>query len=154
MPFKTIKFVLERSKLLSEYRFTVNMSTPPPVKKTKRETDIFAENRLKTSSTVNEFKFNKQRVKLLSGSEAFLRQECKSVAYYMHRDQRVQDNWAMLYAQKIAIEHGLPLHVITMISVNHPTDAGATLRTMKFSLDGLEEVANELKELRDQGGNN
>ena len=65
----------------------------------------------------------------------------------MHRDQRVQDNWAMLYAQKIAIEHGLPLHVITMISVNHPTDAGATLRTMKFSLDGLEEVANELKEL-------
>ncbi len=32
-------------------------------------------------------------------------QECKSVAYWMSRDQRVQDNWALLYAQKIALEN-------------------------------------------------
>ena len=94
------------------------------------------------------FKFNKKRVNLLSGSEAFLRQECKSVAYYMHRDQRVQDNWAMLYAQKLAMEHGLPLHVIAMIRVNYPDNAGATLRHMQFSLGGLEEVSNELKQLK------
>merc|ERR1719510_437735 len=31
-----------------------------------------------------------------------------------------------------------------MISSNHPTDAGATLRAMKFSLDGLQEVAMDL----------
>lgn len=123
------------------------MTTPPPSKKLKNEVDMFHQDRLKVAATVTEFKFNKNRAKLIAGAEAFLRQECKSVAYYMHRDQRVQDNWAMIYAQTLALEHGLPLHVISMISSKHPDDAGATLRAVKFSLDGLQEVANDLKQL-------
>ena len=34
-------------------------------------------------------------------------QECKGVAYWMSRDQRVQDNWALIYAQKLAKENRL-----------------------------------------------
>ncbi len=34
------------------------------------------------------------------------------MAYWMNRDQRVQDNWAMLYAQKLALQERLPLHVV------------------------------------------
>lgn len=123
------------------------MSTPPPAKKLKSEGDLFHDERLKAASSPTEFDFNKKRVKLLGGSEAFLRQECKAIAYYMHRDQRVQDNWAMIYAQRLALEHGLPLHVIAMISSKHPEDTGATLRAVKFSLDGLEEIANNLRRL-------
>ena len=123
---------------------TGRMPTSPPSKKPKLEADFFQEDRNKANVSAAEFVFNKKRVKLLSGSEGFLRQECKALAYYMHRDQRVQDNWAMIYAQKVATEHGIPLHVIAMISSNHPKDAGATLRAMKFSLDGLQEVAMDL----------
>ena len=142
-----LRYIVAKNYRILSTQQTYNMSSPPPVKKAKLEGDLFMESRIKVAENVNEFQFNKKRVKLLSGSEAFLRQECKSVAYYMHRDQRVQDNWAMLYAQKLAMEHGLPLHVISMISVNHPNDAGATLRTIQFSLNGLEEVANQLKKL-------
>ena len=146
MTLRNIKHILFSNFKVLNKLHCANMSSPP-AKKAKIVSDVFMENRLKVAENVNEFQFNKKRIKLLSGSEAFLRQECKSVAYYMHRDQRVQDNWAMLYAQKLAMEHGLPLHVISMISVTHPNDAGATHRTIKFSLNGLEEVANDLKKL-------
>ena len=112
------------------------MPNSPPSKEPKLEADIIQEDRNKAKVSAADFVFNKKRVKLLSGSEGFLRQECKALAYYMHRDQRVQDNWAMIYAQKVATEHGIPLHVIAMISSSHPTAAGATLGAMKFSLDG------------------
>ena len=132
--------------VVNTFKIHIRMSTSP-AKKAKYEIDMFHADRLKVSSSATEFPFNKKRLTLLSGSEAFLRQECKAVAYYMHRDQRVQDNWAMIYAQKLALEHRIPLHVITLISSKHPNDAGATLRTMKFCLDGLEEVAQDLKRL-------
>ena len=134
MTLRNIKHILFSNFKVLNKLHCANMSSPP-AKKAKIVSDVFMKNRLKVAENVNEFQFNKKRIKLLSGSEAFLRQECKSVAYYMHRDQRVQDNWAMLYAQKLAMEHGLPLHVISMISVTHPNDAGATHRTIKFSLN-------------------
>lgn len=34
------------------------------------------------------------------------------VVYWMQRDQRVQDNWAMIYAQKMALHHKVPLSVV------------------------------------------
>lgn len=120
-------------------------ASPPPTKKVKLDVDMFHQDRCKAAPSAVEFKFNQSRVKLLAGTESF--KECKAVGYYMHRDQRVQDNWAMIYAQKLALEHSLPLHVITMISRKHPEDTGATLRALKFSLDGLEEVSNDLKQL-------
>ena len=34
------------------------------------------------------------------------------VAYWMSRDQRVQDNWSLVYAQKMALQHQVPLFVV------------------------------------------
>ena len=36
--------------------------------------------------------------------------------YWMWRDRRVQDNWALLYSQKQAIKHNVPLKVAVMTS--------------------------------------
>jgi deoxyribodipyrimidine photo-lyase len=57
---------------------------------------------------------------------------------------RVQDNWAMLFTQKLALKNKLPLHVIFCLTDNF---LGATLRHYKFMLDGLEEVAEDLRKL-------
>ena len=72
----------------------------------------------------DKFKFNKKRVRTLSGNDGFLAREAKGVVYYMHRDQRVQDNWALIYAQRLAYQHNLPLSVVAMISAQHPKDTG------------------------------
>ena len=56
----------------------------------------------------DKFKFNKKRVRTLSGNDGFLAREAKGVVYYMHRDQRVQDNWALIYAQRLAYQVSPP----------------------------------------------
>ena len=96
--------------------------SPSPVKKAKIEdensslADQFAERRESAGENVEKFKFNMKRVKFLTGNEGFLHREAKGVAYYMHRDQRLQDNWAALFAQKLALADNLPLYVIAGIS--------------------------------------
>lgn len=62
----------------------------------------------------------------------------------MARDQRVEDNWAFLFAQKLAIQNKVPLHVVFCL-----TDSfmDATIRHFIFMLKGLEEVAEECKKL-------
>jgi len=128
--------------------------SPSPVKKAKTEDENsslanqFAEKRKSAGENVEKFgKFNMKRVKFLTGNEGFLHREAKGVAYYMHRDQRLQDNWAALFAQKLALADNLPLYVIAGISVSHPDHAEATRRTLDFSLGGLEEVAKECAKL-------
>ena len=36
------------------------------------------------------------------------------VTYWMGRDARVQDNWALLHAAELAAKHGLPLSVVSV----------------------------------------
>lgn len=63
------------------------------------------------------------------------------IVYWMRRDQRVADNWALLQARQIAgKEH--PLAVVFTLS---PTFLGATIRQYGFMLRGLESVAAELE---------
>jgi len=66
------------------------------------------------------------------------------VVYWMSRDQRVQDNWALLYAQHIALEHDVPLGVAFCLA---PQFLGAQRRQYAFMCDGLEEVREALAEL-------
>ena len=64
------------------------------------------------------------------------------VVYWMSRDQRVHDNWALLYAQKLALEKNTPLLVI----FNLVTDfLEATLRQYAFMINGLKELELELR---------
>ena len=97
--------------------------SPPPVKKVKTGHEEclnlaaqFDENRKKAGENVEKFKFNMKRVQFLTGNEGFLHREAKGVAYYLHRDQRLQDNWAALFAQKLALADNLPLYIIAGIS--------------------------------------
>lgn len=59
------------------------------------------------------------------------------VVYWMSRDQRLADNWALLYAQQIATEHKMPLAIVFCLV---PEYLGATIRQYDFMLKGLQEV--------------
>ncbi|XP_061099051.1 CPD photolyase isoform X2 [Conger conger] len=83
--------------------------------------------------------FNEKRLHFLSQAQK-VKQGAEGVLYWMSRDQRVQDNWAMIYAQKLALEAHLALHVCFCLE---PEVQGATLREYHFMLKGLEEVAEE-----------
>jgi deoxyribodipyrimidine photo-lyase len=63
------------------------------------------------------------------------------VLYWMSRDQRMRDNWALLHAQARALERGVPLGVVFALS---PGFLGATERHYAFMLAGLQEVEREL----------
>ena len=64
------------------------------------------------------------------------------VVYWMQRDQRVHDNWALLYAQEKAIELNQPLIVLFNLI---PGFLEATIRQYGFMFKGLQEVESELK---------
>jgi deoxyribodipyrimidine photo-lyase len=59
------------------------------------------------------------------------------VVYWMSRDQRVRDNWALLHAQDLALRDGSPLAVVFCLA---PKFLGATLRQYNFMLRGLTKV--------------
>ena len=59
------------------------------------------------------------------------------VLYWMSRDQRVRDNWALLFAQKLSLDKKSPLSVAFNLA---PSFLGATIRHYGFMLKGLGEV--------------
>jgi deoxyribodipyrimidine photo-lyase len=67
------------------------------------------------------------------------------VGYWMSREQRAHDNWALLYAQQLAQERQAPLLVVFCLV---PQFLGATWRHYDFMLRGLNEVAQELADHR------
>ena len=91
--------------------------------------------------TIETFSFNKKRVRILSDATD-IPAHGKCVAYWMFRDQRVEDNWALLYAQKMALKLKVPLVVVHCLL---PQFLEATIRQYRFALKGLQEVEAELK---------
>jgi deoxyribodipyrimidine photo-lyase len=65
------------------------------------------------------------------------------VVYWMSRDQRVRDNWALLFAQELALEEKAPLAVVFCLV---PDFLDATMRQYGFMLKGLQEVERNLAE--------
>jgi len=59
------------------------------------------------------------------------------VIYWMSRDQRANDNWALLTAQQYALERKSPLIVVFCLV---PEFLGATIRQYAFMLKGLQET--------------
>jgi deoxyribodipyrimidine photo-lyase len=94
-------------------------------------------------SSVTEFHFNKKRVRPVNQTNA-IPDNAQAILYWMSRDQRVQDNWAMLYAQRLALKQQLPLHVAFCLV---PTFLAAPLRAYRFMLNGLKEVEKECRQL-------
>ena len=66
------------------------------------------------------------------------------VLYWMSRDQRVNDNWALLFAQELALERKVPLGVVFSLA---PRFLNATSRQYGFMLKGLREVESRLAAL-------
>ena len=80
---------------------------------------------------------NEKRVRLLQKGD----ETNGPVVYWMSRDQRVHDNWALLFAQKLALEKKKSLVVVFNLV---PDFLEATIRQYGFMLKGLEEIEREL----------
>ena len=63
------------------------------------------------------------------------------VVYWMQRDQRAEDNWALVYAQACALEAGQPLVVVFNLT---PTFGDTTLRHYDFMGRGLAQTEQAL----------
>lgn len=84
---------------------------------------------------------NKSRVRKLNNIESG---DGNCVVYWMSRDQRVKDNWALVHAQALALETGVPLVVVFALAHGF---LGATWRQYDFMLRGLNEVETDLRRL-------
>lgn len=66
------------------------------------------------------------------------------IVYWMSRDQRLQDNWALIYAQELAMENNLPLMVIFCLQDYY---LEATVRQYDFMLKGLRSIEKDIRKL-------
>lgn len=66
------------------------------------------------------------------------------VIYWMSREQRVEDNWSLIYALNLAKSFNQELLVVFNIV---PTFIGATLRQYNFMIEGLKQVEEKLTNL-------
>lgn len=103
----------------------------------------FEQDRAETASSILTFKFAKQRVRILN-DQSEVKAKSNGILYWMFRDQRVQDNWAFLFAQKLALKNEIPLHVCYCLL---PKFLDANMRHYKFLVKGLQEIEDECKAL-------
>jgi len=66
------------------------------------------------------------------------------VLYWVSRDCRIHDNWALAYAQHQALERKVPLRVVFCLV---PNALGTSLRQYHFMLHGIEELSRDLAAL-------
>ncbi|XP_067898490.1 CPD photolyase isoform X2 [Heterodontus francisci] len=133
----------ELSKASSSKKRKVEHQTEASTSGKEDLLESFKKSHLSTAKSVEEFSYNRKRVRLLSKTEG-IRENCQGIIYWISRDQRVQDNWAFLFAQWLALKHKLPLHVCFCLV---PKFLDATIRHFGFMLKGLQEVAEECKQL-------
>lgn len=67
-----------------------------------------------------------------------------NVLYWMQRDQRVEDNWALIYAYHLAKKYQKKLFVVFNVVDNF---ANAPLRHYHFMMQGLKDIDQKLKDL-------
>ncbi len=83
---------------------------------------------------------NKKRIRTLNNQS----KRSGPVIYWMSRDQRVNDNWALIFAREMALENKVPLIVLFCLV---PSFLEATERQYGFMLKGLAEIESLLKSL-------
>ena len=80
---------------------------------------------------------NQQRVRRIQKGET----GPGPVVYWMSRDQRAEENWALLHAQQQALARQAPLTVVFTLA---PEFLSAQPRHYRFLLAGLQETARQL----------
>ena len=102
----------------------------------------------------------KERTRILTSKDLTPNAEGQSVVYWMQRDVRTADNWALLFAAHLAETQKVPLHVFHVLPPPPTTtttleqddlppglaDLPMTERHGKFLLGGLELVHAELEQ--------
>lgn len=86
-------------------------------------------------------KINQKRIQVLNTQA--IRND-KPVVYWMNRDCRVQDNWALLYAIEQAKSHKVPLFVVYNLVRSY---LGGGTRQWDFKVKGLQNVEDHLEKL-------
>ena len=81
---------------------------------------------------------DKRRIRTLKESDG----RRGPIVLWMSRDQRTNDNWALLFAQELAIKQKTPLAVIFCLV---PRFLNATIRQYGFMIKGLQEVERNLR---------
>ncbi|XP_044735319.1 deoxyribodipyrimidine photo-lyase [Chrysoperla carnea] len=103
------------------------------------------EKRNQTAKSILDFDFKKKRVQILSQAKEIKESDSSGgILYWMFRDCRVQDNWALLFAQKLALKNELPLNILFCLPQKY---LEYNARHYKFLIKGLEEVQEECDEL-------
>lgn len=100
-------------------------------------------NRSKVARSIQDFPFNRKRLKVLSDVKEIVENR-NGIVYWMSRNQRVEDNWALLYAQSLGLKNSKPLHVVFCLADKF---LDATYRHYKFMIDGLKEVQSDCENL-------
>ncbi len=80
---------------------------------------------------------NQKRVRMLHKGK----EKAGPIVYWMSRDQRSRDNWALLFAQELAIAQRQAMGVVFCLV---PRFLDATMRQYDFMLRGIQEVEKEL----------
>src|SRR4030042_4310257 len=80
---------------------------------------------------------NQKRIRILKRND----NSYGPIVLWMSRDQRMNDNWALLFAQELAIKQKSPLSVIFCLV---PKFLNATIRQYGFMIKGLQEVEKNL----------
>ncbi|XP_013183955.2 deoxyribodipyrimidine photo-lyase [Amyelois transitella] len=128
-------------------RIKLSSSSTNTENETKTDVEGFMKSiqdkREETAESILKYKFNKKRVRIISQEQLVL-DNCEGIVYWMSRDSRVQDNWAFLFAQKLALKNEVPLHVCFCIIAKY---LDASVRQFHFLLRGLEKVAADCKKL-------
>jgi deoxyribodipyrimidine photo-lyase len=140
-----------------------------PITATRRLFSAMAvlENETKVQHVANEFLpdwFKAERTRVLNHSDGkgATKKDGGAVVYWMQRDVRTVDNWALLLAAHFASTRQVPLHVVYAVQPPPPVDTTTadegeipdllnlpmTERHGKFLLGGLECVQKELADLR------
>jgi len=91
-----------------------------------------------------DYPYDERRSRCINGIKAKDNGEYRGVSYWMFRDQRIDDNWALICAQKFALQHKCPLYV-TFFLMSHYSVAGT--RQYEFLLGGLQQVEKQCQKL-------
>lgn len=93
---------------------------------------------------VHDYPFDERRSRCINGIKANSQGNYRGVSYWMFRDQRIDDNWALICAQKFALQNKCPLYV-TFYLMSHYSVAGT--RQYEFLLGGLQQVEKQCQKL-------
>ena len=128
----------------------LKVDSDDPVSKPSLDASHARAHHERTTGDNDEENVNPKRVRhqlpsgdLVELKEVTVRPNSKAVLYWMQREQRLEDNWALLYAAEVAEDHELPLMVVFCMV---PKFLDATERQYGWMIRGQQELEGRFRE--------